>query len=112
MEFTKVNELVREVLDSPRIETKKWKPFKLDDLFECETAEQQLKVEEIKDGFPYVSRSAFNNGITKFVKKIESKVNKANCITIGAEGYYAFFQEKDFMAGNKVYVIRNENLNK
>jgi hypothetical protein len=112
MEFTKVNDLVREVLDSPKIETKDWEKFKLSDLFECDTAEQQLKVEESENGFPYVSRSAFNNGITKFVKKIESKVNKANCITIGAEGYYAFFQANDFMAGNKVYVLRNKNINK
>jgi hypothetical protein len=87
-----------------------WKEFKISDIFNCDTAEQLLKTKE--GNFPYVSRSAINNGINKYIKKEDKYINKGNCITIGAEGRYAFYQGKDFMAGNKIYILRNKKINK
>ena len=110
MSLSKINSLVKEIKKVNRINTNGWKEFKIGGLFDCDTAKQILKVEG--GNFPQVNRSAFNNGITKYVKKIENKINKKNCITIGAEGFFAFYQEEDFMAGNKIYVIRHEKLNK
>ena len=110
MSLSKINSFVKEVKQTEKIDTRSWKEFKIGDLFDCDTAKQILKV----DGgdFPQVNRSAFNNGITKHVKKIGSKVNQKGCITIGAEGYFAFYQEEEFMAGNKIYVLRHKRLTK
>ena len=38
-------------------------------------------------------------------------MEKGNCITIGAEGKVAFYQDKDFLPGVKLYTLRNDNLN-
>ena len=110
MSFSKIDNFVKEVKQTKNIDTKNWKEFKLGNLFDCDTAKQILKTED--GNFPQINRSAFNNGITKFVKKVNNKINEGNCITIGAEGFYAFYQEKPFMAGNKIYILRHKKLNK
>ena len=40
----------------------------------------------------------------------EDKINKGNCITIGAETGVAFYQPNDFVAGNKVYRLSVNDL--
>jgi len=106
----KINNFVDEVKQSKEVDVKGWKEFKIGDLFDCNTAKQILKVDE--GDFPQVNRSAFNNGITKKVKKIDNKVNDPGCITIGAEGFYSFYQDMPFMAGNKIYTLRHAKMNK
>jgi len=110
MSLSKIDSFVNDVKKTKEIDTSNWEEFRIGSLFDCDTAKQMLKTEE--GDFPQVNRSAFNNGITKNVKKIDKKVNEANCITIGAEGFYAFYQDKPFMAGNKIYVLRNNKMNK
>lgn len=110
MTLPKITNFITEIKKTTPIDTSDWKEFRIGELFDCDTAKQLLKT---KDGnFPQVNRSAFNNGITKYVKKVDEKVNLPNCITIGAEGFYAFYQDKSFMAGNKIYVLRNNKMNK
>ena len=60
---------------------------------------------------PLVSRTAENNGIDGYFEVEQSKIQTGNCITIGAEGVYAFYQPKNFATGNKVYTLRHEKLN-
>ena len=68
--------------------------------------------EEIDGDILYVTRSATNNGVSGSLQKINSKINKSNCITIGAEGKFAFYQDVEFEAGVKIYALRNGSLNK
>tara|TARA_Y100000310_G_scaffold259796_1_gene268585 strand:+ start:2030 stop:2554 length:525 start_codon:yes stop_codon:yes gene_type:complete len=110
MSLSKIDNFVSDVKKTHKIDTSKWQEFRIGSLFDCNTAKQLLKTQ--KGDFPQVNRSAFNNGITKQVKKIDKKVNEPNCITIGAEGFYAFYQDKPFMAGNKIYVLRHNKMNK
>ena len=110
MSSSKIDKFVNEIKQIEKININNWKEFKIKDLFECNTAKQLLKVEQ--GNFPYITRSGFNNGLTKFVKRVKDKVNEENCITIGAEGFFAFYQEEKFMAGNKIYVLRHKKLNK
>ena len=95
-----------------KINTEKWREFKVDDIFECKTAKAMNGTEE--GIFPYITRSSLNNGFSGFVNDDdgEYKLNKKNCITIGAEGIFAFYQNKDFISGVKIYTLRNEYLNK
>ncbi len=79
-----------------------------------------LKVEQTKsiiakanlvDGdIPYVTRTVSNNGYMRTCGNSE-KLNKGNCITIGAETGMAFYQPADFVAGNKVYRLSVNGLN-
>jgi len=98
----------------------KWKEFKLKKIFKLFLGKptHSIEIEGIKssstDGIPYITRTAKNNGIEAFVDKSvvnPNKIIKGNCITIGAEGFKAFYQVNDFMTGNKVNILRNKKLN-
>lgn len=91
-------------------DTTKWKSFTVRDVFECNTTKPMI--ESVDGDKVYITRSAMNNGFSGFVSSDGYKLNNANCITIGAEGRFAFFQDKDFVAGVKIYTLRNEKLNK
>ena len=97
-----------------KIDTSTWKEFVVGNIFDCQTTQAMISP---KDGnYNYVSRSAFNNGVSRYVDLQDRngenfELNKGNCITIGAEGRIAFYQKDDFIAGVKVYAIRHTKLN-
>lgn len=87
--------------------------FKVEDLFACETTRNyNPKTVYLPEGdTPYVTRSAYNNGISGyFTDEHGFFVNDGNCITIGAEGGVAFYQPDDFIAGVKVYTLRHDHM--
>ena len=88
--------------------------FKVGELFDCSTTKgyNPNKGDLPNGDTPYVTRSAFNNGISGYFDD-ESGVfmNDGNCITIGAEGGVAFYQPDDFIAGIKVYTLRHKRMN-
>ena len=87
--------------------------FKVEDLFACETTRSyNPKTVYLPEGdTPYVTRSAYNNGISGyFTDEHGFFVNDGNCITIGAEGGVAFYQPDDFIAGVKVYTLRHDRM--
>ena len=90
-----------------------FREFKVGDLFDCSTTKSyNPNKENLPNGnTPYVTRSAFNNGISGyFTDDSGVYVNSGNCITIGAEGGIAFYQPDDFIAGIKVYTVRCEHM--
>ena len=94
-----------------QIDTSKWGNFKVGELFDCETTKGIASKNDLVEGnIPYVTRSAENNGKSGYCGNAD-RIVKGNCITIGAEGFTAFYQENDFVAGNKVYALRHRNLN-
>jgi hypothetical protein len=94
---------------APQLKVELWKEFHIKDVFDCKTTKAMVETE--KGNIPYVTRTATNNGIHDFVSLDNYIENDSNCITIGAEGVYAFYQDKPFVAGVKVYTLRNSNLN-
>lgn len=89
-----------------KIDTSSWKEFKVSDIFICETTKGIPSKNDLIDGdIPYITRSSEHNGFTQTCGNTENIV-KGNCITIGAEGFVAFYQKNDFVAGNKVYSLR------
>ena len=67
-----------------------------------------------KGDIPYVSRSAFNNGVVDYgsdTTQIGEDINRGNAITIGAEGITAFYQPNVFLTGNRITILRNKYLN-
>ena len=96
---------------SEKIDTTNWKSFKIKDVFTCETT-KSLKNHDIFGDILYISRSSYNNGVTKKVDISDYKLIQGNCITIGAEGLYAFYQDENFATGIKVYTLRHNRMNK
>lgn len=88
-----------------------WKKFKVKDVFSCSTT-KALDINDAEEGdIPYITRSAVDNGLSGHYSN-EEYINDGNCITIGAEGRVAFYQKNNFIAGIKVYTLRNKELNK
>lgn len=96
------------------VDVSKWGEFKVGELFDCQTTKAFYPTKEnLPDGeTPYVSRSTYNNGISGYYTDINNKFTvHQKCITIGAETGIAFWQEKPFIPGVKVYIINHEQLN-
>jgi len=89
-----------------------WRDFLIGDIFECSTTSHLIGTFIEKGDIPYVTRSSYNNGVSEFITNDNYAVNEANCITIGAEGGVAFYQEIPFVAGIKIYTLRHKRLNK
>lgn len=92
-----------------------WKEFSIggkNGIFTCSTTPLSIKDELMPGNCPLVSRTAVNNGIDGYFDIDSNKITEGNCITIGAEGIYAFYQQDFFGTGNKVYTLRNNKLNK
>lgn len=93
-----------------KIDIDSWKGFKVSDIFICQTT-KAVDTSLVENGaIPYITRSRDNNGCSGYFE-CDENINKGNCITIGAEGGVAYYQKDDFVAGVKVYVLRNESLN-
>lgn len=93
------------------LNTQDWKKFEVGRILNCSTTVLSIK-DILDDGnIPFVSRTAENNGIDGYVSVEQSAITKGHCLTVGAEGIYSFYQQKDFATGNKVYTLRNDNIN-
>lgn len=93
------------------IDKSRWKKFCVGELFSCETTLGVLSKNDLENGdINYITRSAANNGFSGTCGNKDRK-NKGNCITIGAEGFVAFWQTDDFVAGNKVYALKHHKMN-
>ena len=95
----------------PKLDVSEWKEFKVGNIFECSTTILSIKDDLEAGTIPLVSRTAENNGIDGYFEVEQNKIQTGNCITIGAEGVYAFYQPNNFATGNKVYTLRHEKLN-
>ena len=96
-------------LSSFLLDVSSWKTFKISELFACNTTPTVL--ETVPGSIPYVTRTSLNNGVDSYVSET-TKLNDGNCITIGAEGIFAFYQPNKFVSGVKIYTLRNHELNK
>lgn len=107
----KYQTLVRISQEKHRVDTTAWGEFRVGDLFICDTTLSIPSKNDLNDGnLPYITRSAVNNGFSGTCGNADH-LNKGQCITIGAEGFVAFWQHDDFVAGNKVYTIRHKKMN-
>lgn len=94
-----------------QLNTEDWKWFRVGKIFNCDTTKHAIQQELTIGETPFVTRSAENNGVTGYVNATNCNINKSNCITIGAEGIFAFYQPSNFVTGVKVYVLRHPKLN-
>lgn len=95
---------------TPNLEIHTWKSFRYDEVFDIKLGKPVHKHDLEEGNLIYVTRTALNNGVAMFGNS--KYINKGNAITIGAEGVKAFYQENNFITGNKINIIRHKHLNK
>ena len=94
-----------------KLNVSEWKEFIVGKVFDCNTTILSIKDVLENGSIPFISRTAENNGCDGYVMVEKEAITKGQCLTIGAEGIYCFYQPKDFATGNKVYTLRNNELN-
>ena len=103
------------------LNTQKWESFEVGKLFKVTLGKaihknsiKKFSKTNKKDFTPYVTRTTKNNGVELYVDNTiieKDKYLDGNAITIGAEGFKAFYQTDKFITGNKVNILRNKNIN-
>ena len=97
------------------IDTKKWCWFLYKDIFTIKTFKGNNILNSIKGDIPFVSASAFNNGITAYVKSED--IEKGGKITVARNGSVcsAFYQSQDFCASPddiRIFELKGHKMNK
>lgn len=90
-----------------------WGEFRLGDLFDIQTPKKRFdanKVTVLETGkYPYVVRTAINNGIKGYIEEDTQFLNDGNTISFGQDTATAFYQEKPYFTGDKIKVIKARN---
>lgn len=104
------------------METDNWSYFKLsgeDGLFNLynSTPYHQKDViysnEKSDETINYITRTKFNNGLKgKVIREENFNVNPKGTISFGAENADFFYQEEEYITGNKMYYIDTTHLNR
>ncbi|SJZ63140.1 restriction endonuclease subunit S [Mycoplasmopsis verecunda] len=82
--------------------------FKLSDIFEIKKT-KNINSDDLENGnIPYITRTALNNGVSKFVDSEGYEKYNGNCIIIGGESALAFYQSNSFLTGNNITMLRND----
>ena len=90
------------------------KPFILGDIFEIKKSKSidKNKIQQGNGNIPYVTRTKFNGGITKFVcNQGVEKLNSGNVITVGFNTQEVFYQPHDYYSSQNVLRLENSQLN-
>lgn len=98
------------------LNSEKWQEFKIKDVFKSIEKSKTYHKKNLKEaennGICYVTRTNLNNGLESIVCKNKFKTNPKNTIVFGAENAKFFFQPFEYITGNSMCFIKNENFNK
>ena len=92
------------------LEKVEWKEFRIGDLFEIKTPKKRFdanKVTVLEVGdYPYVVRTALNNGIRGYIEEDIQFLNEGNTISFGQDTATVFYQDKPYFTGDKIKVLK------
>ena len=92
------------------LDTKNWKKYLFNEIFDIEKGFYNNRPEkDEKEKIPFVSASEYNNGITDYVNKSDTKIFLKNAITVVNDGNSmanAFYQDEDFTCSHSVNILR------
>lgn len=87
-----------------------WGEFRIGDLFEFHTSKKRFdanKVQVLEAGqYPYVVRTALNNGIKGFIDESPEFLNDGNTISFGQDTATMFYQKKPYFTGDKIKIMK------
>ena len=93
----------------------RWKPFKLEELFDSISRGKRLKNDNhISGDRPYISSTARNNGVDDFISNSEGVRIFSDCLTIANSGSVGqcFYQPFEFIASDHVTALSNSEIGK
>ncbi len=105
------------LLNNQQVANIEWKMFRIGELFEINSYKKRfdankVQIEEV--GFPYVVRTALNNGIRGYINEDVEFLNEGNTISFGQDTATMFYQEKPYFTGDKIKIVKckDESFNK
>ncbi|GAA7444624.1 hypothetical protein ckin115_03070 [Helicobacter pylori] len=98
---------------SSQLNAIKWGEFRLGDLFEVLSSKKiyhanTIKIHDtqIENSYPYVVRTATNNGIKGFIIDDPTFTNEKNTLSFAQDTFTVFYQKQPYFTGNKVKVLK------
>lgn len=89
-----------------------WGEFKISDLFKVNSSKKRFdanKIQILNDGYPYIVRTALNNGVKGYLKENPEFLNDGNTISFGQDTATIFYQEKPYFTGDKIKILKPLN---
>lgn len=99
------------------IDRRNWQWFKVGDLFPPQKCKCSNATELLEDGdeIAYIGAKKSDNGVMRYVKRVENLVSRGNCIVFIGDGQgsvgYSLYQPVDFIGSTTLIVGYNEHLN-
>lgn len=96
-------------MNSQNLNIKNWKEYLFGEIFDVEKGFYNNRPEQDEEEkIPFVSASEYNNGITDYVNKNNTKIFERNAITVVNDGSIAnaFYQDKNFTCSHSVNILR------
>lgn len=98
---------------SSQLNAIKWGEFRLGDLFEVLSSKKiyhanTIKIHDtqIENSYPYVVRTATNNGIKGFIIDDPTFANEKNTLSFAQDTFTVFYQKQPYFTGNKVKILK------
>jgi hypothetical protein len=105
-----------------RLNEKSWAVYKIsgnNGIFDIRATSSGIDGVRLGEGsdmvLPYITRTAGNNGIARFVSKAgnaDVPIDEGQCVTIGLDTQTAYWQPADFITGQNIHVLAGEQLDK
>lgn len=98
--------------------TVQWGEFEIGKVFDVLTSKKRFdanKIEVLDNGkYPYVVRTALNNGIKGYLNESKEYLNDGNSISFGQDTATMFYQEHPYFTGDKIKIVKckSESFNK
>ncbi|WP_367701480.1 restriction endonuclease subunit S [Helicobacter pylori] len=90
-----------------------WQSFRLGDLFEVLSSKKiyhanTIKIHDtqIENSYPYVVRTATNNGIKGFIIDDPTFTNEKNTLSFAQDTFTVFYQKQPYFTGNNVKILK------
>lgn len=93
-----------------KLEDKKWKEFKIYDIFSPQRGKRQIESNRKNGNIPYFSASQNNNGLTDFISNPIFQIDR-NAIIYSTFGD-AYYVEKTFTTSDEITILTKKHLNK
>lgn len=94
-----------------KLQTNEWSYFKLEDIFDISIGNSSYSIKESVNGFPLISATTKNNGVSKLVSKYPNYLG--NTITIASNGKpgVCFYQPISYNAVPDITILSSDMLN-
>ncbi|HDZ5085045.1 TPA: restriction endonuclease subunit S [Campylobacter jejuni] len=105
----------KDFIKQDKLKNIQWKEFDFADIFkEIKRGKRLIKDNQIQGKIPYVSSSAFDNGIDNFINNNENVRKFNNCISLANSGSVgnAFFHSYEFVASDHITQLIQPKFNK